>query len=98
MICVPCVDSVHAAVHPATDPRERSTPPWESLSQEEMLATLPVIMRNADQVTAFATDWVGLLRERGTSWAAIGQALGVTRQAAWERFAKRIATATGTAS
>lgn len=96
MICVPCVDSVHAAVHPVATPPDRATPPWESLSQDEMLATLPVIMRNADQVTAFATDWVGLLRERGASWSAIGRALGVTRQAAWDRFSKRIAT--GTAS
>jgi ATP-dependent Clp protease ATP-binding subunit ClpX len=29
---------------------------------------------------------VDLLREREVSWARIGEALGVTRQAAWERF------------
>ncbi len=26
------------------------------------------------------------LRRRGSSWEAIGKALGVSRQAAWERF------------
>jgi AhpD family alkylhydroperoxidase len=26
------------------------------------------------------------LRKRGVSWEKIGQALGVSRQAAWERF------------
>ena len=31
---------------------------------------------------------VDVLREREVSWADIGQALGVTRQAAWHRFAK----------
>ena len=29
---------------------------------------------------------VEILRERGISWADIGQALGVSRQAAWKRF------------
>jgi ATP-dependent Clp protease ATP-binding subunit ClpX len=29
---------------------------------------------------------VDLLRRREVSWARIGDALGVTRQAAWERF------------
>jgi ATP-dependent Clp protease ATP-binding subunit ClpX len=29
---------------------------------------------------------VGELRQAGVPWAAIGQALGVSRQAAWERF------------
>ncbi len=28
-----------------------------------------------------------MARERNLSWAEIGQALGVSRQAAWERFA-----------
>jgi hypothetical protein len=28
------------------------------------------------------------LRERGVSWAEVGQARGVSRQAAWKRFAK----------
>jgi ATP-dependent Clp protease ATP-binding subunit ClpX len=27
------------------------------------------------------------IRTRGVSWARIGEALGVSRQAAWERFA-----------
>jgi biotin operon repressor len=29
---------------------------------------------------------VDLLRQRNVSWEAIGNALGVSRQAAWERF------------
>jgi hypothetical protein len=32
-------------------------------------------------------DIVDILRERDVSWAQIGEALGVTRQAAWKRFA-----------
>jgi hypothetical protein len=29
---------------------------------------------------------VDLLRQRGMTWTRIGEALGVSRQAAWERF------------
>jgi biotin operon repressor len=29
---------------------------------------------------------VEALRKRDVSWAAIGRALGISRQAAWERF------------
>lgn len=31
-------------------------------------------------------DLVGQLREKGTTWAGIGEALGMSRQAAWARF------------
>ncbi len=33
-------------------------------------------------------DSVGLARQRGCTWAEIGQALGVTRQAAYRRFGR----------
>lgn len=90
MICVPCLDHFHERAH---DPERRKgePPPWESMPDPELLATLPQIMRSASQVDDFATDWIVLLRERGISWAAIGQVLGVSRQAAWERFSKRAA-------
>ncbi|MEO1065148.1 MAG: ClpX C4-type zinc finger protein [Actinomycetota bacterium] len=42
-----------------------------------------------DLVEAAALGLQGLvdrLRERGVSWARVGDALGVSRQAAWERF------------
>ena len=29
---------------------------------------------------------IGELRQRKVSWEAIGKALGISRQAAWERF------------
>ena len=64
------------------------TPPWEKMTDEELIATLPEIVRNADQVETFLHGWVGLLRERGISWQRIGLALGVSRQAAWERFTR----------
>lgn len=38
------------------------------------------------RVDAGMQDIVDILREREVSWAAIGQALAVSRQAAWKRF------------
>jgi hypothetical protein len=38
------------------------------------------------QTDAAVHDHVGILRDRGISWTRIGEALGVSKQAAWERF------------
>jgi hypothetical protein len=38
------------------------------------------------QVDAALRNHVGMLRDRGVSWTRIGEALGVSKQAAWERF------------
>jgi ATP-dependent Clp protease ATP-binding subunit ClpX len=59
------------------------------MSDTELLATLPLILRSAQQNAEFANEWVELIRGRKISWAEIGKALGVSRQAAWERFASR---------
>jgi hypothetical protein len=37
-------------------------------------------------VEAHVRGAVAELRKRGTSWAQIGEALGISRQSAWERF------------
>jgi hypothetical protein len=39
-----------------------------------------------ERVDAGMQDIVDILRERAVSWATIGQALAVSRQAAWKRF------------
>lgn len=59
---------------------------WESLDDEEMLTRLQQMLRAADQVEDSLRTWVRELRRRGVTWARIGQALGMTRQSAWERF------------
>jgi predicted transcriptional regulator len=38
------------------------------------------------QVDAAVHEYVATLRERGISWTRVGEALGVSKQAAWERF------------
>ncbi len=87
MICFECLSYFYHQSHQETEVESRSGPVWDDMSDVEMLEKLPLILRSAAQNSAFANDWVDLLRERKISWAAIGQVLGVSRQAAWERFA-----------
>jgi ClpX C4-type zinc finger len=60
---------------------------WSEKPDEEMLASLARIQAVVSQVDAAVHDHVAVLRDRGVSWTRIGQALGVSKQAAWERFA-----------
>ncbi len=52
----------------------------------EMLASLTRIQAAVSQADAAVHDHVAVLRDRGISWTRIGEALGVSKQAAWERF------------
>ena len=90
-VCVPCIDDFHAIAHDAGEARPwpRARFPGSGCPTPRCLATLPQIMASAEQNTAFAHEWVDLLRERNISWAEIGRTLGVSRQAAWERFARK---------
>lgn len=97
-ICQTCIADFHALLHDGDRiAAARGTMPWDTMSDAEMLATLPQIMASAEQNAAFAQEWVDLLRERRVSWAEIGRALGVSRQAAWERFARKSGDKTATA-
>jgi ATP-dependent Clp protease ATP-binding subunit ClpX len=60
---------------------------WQQgLSDDELLAHLPKIAAAAGQVQQHLTAWVRQARERGITWTRIGEAMGMTRQSAWERF------------
>lgn len=87
-ICEHCVRRF-ADIH--ADPqktKDSQVPPWESMTHVELLRVLPEIVTAGDQIDGFLHDWVDMLRERGISWHQIGLALGVTRQAAWQRFTR----------
>ena len=89
-VCADCIDDFHAVVHhEELWAGARAEMPWERMSDAELLATLPQIIASAEQNAAFARDWVDLLRDRAISWAEIGRVLGVSRQAAWERFSRK---------
>ena len=59
---------------------------WDAYTNEELLASLAPSEATLAAVRDDLRAKVAILRERGVSWAAIGEALGISRQAAWERF------------
>jgi hypothetical protein len=82
-ICDECVTLCTAVVagHPvARGPAEAALP------SERLLARLGAIEATLRGKTNQLQRVVDLLRTRSVSWAAIGAALGISRQAAWERF------------
>jgi hypothetical protein len=94
-ICVPCVDHFHELAHDqARVDASRRAMPWDTMDDTALLATLPQILASAEQNASFAQEWVDMLRGRGITWAEVGRVLGVSRQAAWERFTKKPARKT----
>jgi ATP-dependent protease Clp ATPase subunit len=60
---------------------------WDHVtSVEAALAMLPRITAAKTQVEENLTGWVRKARALGATWTKIGEALGMTRQSAWERF------------
>lgn len=53
---------------------------------ETLLKTLAGYNGAFERIDAAMQDVADILREREVSWASIGQALAVSRQAAWKRF------------
>ncbi|HTW99598.1 MAG TPA: hypothetical protein VMD59_12515 [Acidimicrobiales bacterium] len=47
---------------------------------------LPEVVSAVAQVDDYLVHWVRKARLLGATWARIGEAMGMTRQAAWERF------------
>jgi ATP-dependent Clp protease ATP-binding subunit ClpX len=60
---------------------------WDGMSDDDLLAEMVRVHSSHDRVDRSVTQLVRRLRVRGISWARIGEALGMTRQSAWERFA-----------
>lgn len=54
--------------------------------EEDPLAVIDGIVSASRGVDAALRQWVSIAREKGCSWKAVGDALGVSRQSAWERF------------
>lgn len=59
---------------------------WDGLSDEDLLAEMVRAHAAHQNVDRAVAHHVTALRARGVSWARIGEALGMTRQSAWERF------------
>ncbi|MBP2373859.1 hypothetical protein JOF46_001771 [Paeniglutamicibacter psychrophenolicus] len=80
-ICSDCTENC-ASLHAGGVASE----PWLEMTREQVLELLPRISAVAAQVEQRLAAWVGVARDKGASWARVGEALAMTRQSAWERF------------
>ena len=88
-VCGDCVDYYAGVLAEYRLNGVAGPPPWPEMSDADVLGRLPQIAQTGAQVDRFLVEWVDLARSRKLSWTEIGRALGVSRQAAWERFSGR---------
>jgi ClpX C4-type zinc finger len=79
--CVGLCNEIIAGHMPSSKP-----PSLEELPTERLLERLGPIEETVQGKGNQLQQVVDLLRSRKMSWAAIGAALGISRQSAWERF------------
>ena len=82
-ICNECVGLCNLII---ADEPAGSFAAWDERPDDELLAGLAKIQAVVAQADAAVHDHVDVLRSRGITWTRIGEALGVSKQAAWERF------------
>lgn len=86
LMCSHCVEKYHAIMNSPETKRGLQRPWWDVMTDEDILATLPKIAAVQQQVEDFMRQWVIVVRSRKLAWADIGRVMGVSRQAAWQRF------------
>ena len=59
---------------------------WDRLSDEALLSNLERSQAASEAARAVLQQQIDVLRKRDVSWQRIGEALRISRQAAWERF------------
>jgi hypothetical protein len=78
--CVALCDDIIA------EESQRAIKEWDEFSDDDLLGEMLRVHESHHQVDAAVAAIVRTLRARSISWTRIGEALGMTRQAAWERF------------
>jgi hypothetical protein len=87
-ICDECVSLCQCVIADKPSGSPAPLAPWDHVSDlDDVLATLPRVATASAQVEATLAGWVGRSRLLGATWARVGEALGMSRQSAWERFA-----------
>jgi ATP-dependent protease Clp ATPase subunit len=81
-ICEDCVGVCNKILDAAPSPFKS----WEDLTEEQLLTSIKASEASVAALHSLIHTQVETLRKREVSWTAIGKALGVSRQAAWERF------------
>jgi hypothetical protein len=59
---------------------------WDALTTERLLTALAPSEASVEAARDILQTQIEVLRKRDVSWSQIGEALGISRQAAWERF------------
>jgi hypothetical protein len=59
---------------------------WDAMTDDELLGSLRPAVATVEATRTVLQTQIDTLRQRDVSWSAIGNALGISRQAAWERF------------
>jgi hypothetical protein len=87
-ICDECVDLCQSIIDKQPKTTTQNTPSLlpDKAATETLLKTLSGYNGAFASVDAAMQDVVDILREREVSWERIGEALAVSRQAAWKRF------------
>ena len=88
LICDACVKLCESII--AAEPTKPMEPTAimvpDRMPVDQLLTMLKGYNTAGDMVDKAMQDLADILRERDISWAAIGESLGVSRQAAWKRF------------
>ena len=83
-ICNECVAVCNQCLGGGPVPAQSAA--WDQYSDEQLLDLLGRSAVIADSAGDLLNRHVDTLRKRDVTWEAIGKALGVSRQAAWQRF------------
>ena len=83
-ICDECVAVCNQCLGGEAAPVKNSD--WDQYSSEQLLDLLGRSAAIADSAGEHLNSHVDALRKRNVTWEAIGKELGVSRQAAWQRF------------
>jgi len=59
---------------------------WDAMTDDQLLSSLGPAVATVEATRTVLQTQIDVLRKRGISWNAIGGVLGMSRQAAWERF------------
>ncbi len=81
-ICEDCVGVCNTILDAAPSPFKS----WDDLTDEQLLTSIKASEASVAALHSLIHAQVAALRKRYVSWTAIGKVLGVSRQAAWERF------------
>jgi hypothetical protein len=85
-ICGRCVENCVKVLKPHHGKAVPEFDGWDSYTDSQLLKSLAPTEETLEAVRRDLRTKVDILRSRRVSWETIGGALGVSRQAAWERF------------